>query len=104
MQLMRNRLIAPPVHAGLVAASLAGMHAGGRFVELAKRDIWSSARVAQERADVAYTLLAVDFLPAAVSRNNLQAIRLQVRSRTHKEHQSRKLSLVGSGQHSMGEV
>ena len=66
--------------AGLVAASLACMHAGGKFVELAKRDVWSAARVAQERPDVAYALLAVDFLPAAVLRSSLQAIGAQVKS------------------------
>jgi len=33
--------------AGMVAGSLAAMNAGGRFVEISKRDIWSVARVAQ---------------------------------------------------------
>jgi len=33
--------------AGMVAGSLAAMNAGGRFVEISKRDIWSAARVAQ---------------------------------------------------------
>ena len=48
---------------GMVAGSLASLHCGGRFVEISKRDIWSGARVAQERPDVLYTLVAVDFLP-----------------------------------------
>jgi NADPH:quinone reductase-like Zn-dependent oxidoreductase len=32
---------------GMVAGSLAALGAGGRFVEISKRDIWSVARVAQ---------------------------------------------------------
>ena len=54
-----NSLTSP----GFVAASLASLRCGGRFVEISKRDIWSAARVAQERPDVSYTLVAVDFLP-----------------------------------------
>ncbi|MFZ9292567.1 MAG: KR domain-containing protein, partial [Ilumatobacteraceae bacterium] len=52
--------------AGMVAGSLACLRVGGRFVEIGKRDVWSAARVAQERPDVAYSLLAVDFMPPAV--------------------------------------
>ena len=33
--------------AGMVAGSLAALNAGGRFVEISKRDIWSAGRVAQ---------------------------------------------------------
>jgi len=51
---------------GMVAGSLSGLRSGGRFVEISKRDIWSPARVAQERPDVLYSLLAVDFLPVSV--------------------------------------
>ena len=53
-----NSLTSP----GFVAASLATLSLGGRFVEISKRDIWSTARIAQERPDVAYSLLAVDFM------------------------------------------
>ena len=49
---------------GMVGASLAMLAHGGRFIEISKRDIWSSARVAQERPDVHYNLLAVDFMSA----------------------------------------
>ena len=36
-------------------------------MEISKRDIWDPRRVAQERPDLGYSLLAVDFLtPAAV--------------------------------------
>ena len=48
---------------GMVAGSVAGLRRGGRFIEISKRDIWSGARLAQERPDVLYTLVAVDFLP-----------------------------------------
>ncbi len=57
-----NSLTSP----GLVACSLASLAPGGRFVEIAKRDIWHPARVAQERPDVCYSLLAVDFMPPPV--------------------------------------
>lgn len=35
-------------------ASLAVLRLGGRVVELSKRDIWSPARIAQERPDISY--------------------------------------------------
>lgn len=72
-----NSLTSP----GMVAASLAACCVGGRyedfvcvsndngqlcrnrFVEIGKRDIWSPQRMAQERPDVAYHLLAIDFWP-----------------------------------------
>jgi acyl carrier protein len=63
---------------GMVAGSLAGLRRGGRFVEISKRDIWSPARLAQERPDVAYSLLAVDFLPAAVIQATLRAVAAQL--------------------------
>ena len=53
---------------GMVAASLAGLMHGGALVEVGKRGIWSPARVAQERPDAAYHLVAIDFwLPATVA-------------------------------------
>ena len=54
-----NSLTSP----GMVAGSVAGVRPGGCFVEISKRDIWSPARLAQDRPDVSYSLLAVDFLP-----------------------------------------
>lgn len=54
----------PPYPAtGMVAASLALLKPGGCMVELGKRDIWVHGRPAQERPDVRYNLLAIDFLP-----------------------------------------
>jgi NADPH:quinone reductase-like Zn-dependent oxidoreductase/3-oxoacyl-(acyl-carrier-protein) synthase/acyl carrier protein len=50
---------------GMVGGSLSVLRPGGRFVEISKRDIWSSRRVAQERPDVAYSLVAVDFMSEA---------------------------------------
>ena len=66
-----------PVHAalnsltspGMVAATLACLARGGQLAEIGKRGIWSPARVAQERPDVAYRLVAIDFLPLPVGRN-----------------------------------
>ena len=57
-----NSLTSP----GMVAASLALLRRGGRLVEIGKRDVWSGAAVAAMRPDVAYSLLAVDFLPDRV--------------------------------------
>lgn len=59
--LLLNSLTTP----GMVAAGLAALGAGGTFVEVAKRDIWSAARVAQERPDARHRLVAVDFAAAA---------------------------------------
>ncbi len=36
------------------------------MAEISKRDIWSPARVAQDRPDVDYKLVAIDFLPVQV--------------------------------------
>lgn len=59
---MLNSLTSP----AMVAASLACLRPCGRMAEISKRDVWSPQRVAQERPDVAYTLVAIDFLPPAV--------------------------------------
>jgi hypothetical protein len=50
--------------AGMVAASLSALAAGGQLLEISKRDVWSARRCAQERADLQQRLIAVDFLPA----------------------------------------
>lgn len=60
---MLNSLTSP----GMVAASLACLAWGAHMAEISKRDIWSPQRVAQERPDVHYRLVAIDFLPPAVS-------------------------------------
>lgn len=65
-----NSLTSP----GMLAASLATLQIGGQFVEIGKRDIWSAARVAQDRPDVSYHFVAVDFLPKNVIQHSLQAI------------------------------
>lgn len=57
-----NSLTSP----GMVAATLAGLGHGGRMREISKRDIWSPERVAQERPDADYGLVAIDFLPIKV--------------------------------------
>ncbi len=65
-----NSLTSP----GMLAASLATLQIGGQFVEIGKRDIWSAARVAQDRPDVSYQFVAVDFLPKNVIQHSLQGI------------------------------
>ena len=62
-----NSLTSP----GMVAASLATVSLGGTFVEVAKRDIWSAARIAQERPDVCFSTVAVDFMPPSVIQRGL---------------------------------
>ena len=58
-----NSLTSP----GMVAATLACVGLGGRLAEISKRDVWSPARVAQERPDLRYQLVAIDFLPVEVT-------------------------------------
>ena len=65
-----NSLTSP----GMVAGSVAGVRLGGRFVEISKRDIWSPARLAQERPDLHYSLLAVDFLPPSAIQSGLMKL------------------------------
>jgi hypothetical protein len=60
--------------AGLVAASLASLGAGGRLVEISKRDIWSVQRAAMERADAGLRLVALDFLPPVAAGAALQRL------------------------------
>jgi NADPH:quinone reductase-like Zn-dependent oxidoreductase len=55
-----NSLTSP----GMVGGSLSVLRRGGRFVEIGKRDIWAPAAAAAERPDVAYSLVAVDFMSA----------------------------------------
>ncbi len=45
-----------------IGRTVATLAPGGRFVEIGKRDIWSAARMAQVRPDVAYHVLALDEL------------------------------------------
>ncbi|BDA51455.1 probable oleandomycin polyketide synthase, modules 5 and 6 [Coccomyxa sp. Obi] len=52
---------------GMVAASIAVLEMGAHFVEVAKRDIWSPQRAAQERPDLAYHLIAIDFWTPATT-------------------------------------
>ncbi|MBV9488723.1 MAG: SDR family NAD(P)-dependent oxidoreductase, partial [Verrucomicrobia bacterium] len=45
---------------GFIENSLRALGPGGRFVEIAKRDIWTADRVAAIRPDVRYEILALD--------------------------------------------
>ena len=60
--------------AGMVGASLACLGRSASFVEVGKRDIWSPQRVAQERPDVAYHLIAIDFWTPEVVGTNLERL------------------------------
>lgn len=51
---------------GMIAASLSALKLNSRVVEISKRDIWSCMRVLQERPDLHYSLLAVDFMSPTV--------------------------------------
>ena len=62
-----NSLTSP----AMVAATLASLALNGRMAEISKRDIWSTQRVAQERPDVSYKLIAIDFLSPQVPRLSL---------------------------------
>jgi len=57
-----NTLTSP----GMVSSAAALLRAGGRFVEIGKRDVTSVARLGQDRPDVHYGFVAMDFMPAAV--------------------------------------
>lgn len=58
----------------MVAASLSSLKRNGAFIEVAKRDIWSPQRVAQERPDLNYCLIAIDFWTPEVVGSNLQRL------------------------------
>ena len=61
VDMLLNSLTSP----GMVAASLAALAPGGRFVEIGKRGIWTAAAVAASRPDVSFQLVAIDFLSSA---------------------------------------
>ena len=64
-----NALTSP----GMVAASISTLRHGGRFVEIAKRGIWSAAATCTSRPDVSFQLVAIDFLsPSAVGQDMLR--------------------------------
>ncbi len=66
-----------------MAASLATVSMGGRFVEIGKRDIWSPQRVAQERPDLAYHLVAIDFWTPEVVGQNMRRLAVMLHKGKH---------------------
>ncbi len=58
----------------MVAASIAVLEQGAHFMEVAKRDIWSPQRAAQERPDLAYHLIAIDFWTPSTVGANMQRL------------------------------
>ena len=81
---------------GMVAGSVASLRMGGKFIEISKRDIWSAGRGIQERPDMHFSLLAVDFLPASVIQSTLKSIAAMLGSG--------KISPLRNICHSMGNV
>ena len=63
IQFALNSLTSP----GMVAATIASLGSHAHLAEISKRDIWSPQRVSQERPDVTYKLIAIDFLPTQVA-------------------------------------
>lgn len=70
IDVLLNTLTSP----GFVSSSLSVLRLGGQLVEISKRDIWSVSRVLQERPDVIYNLLAVDFMSGSAIHASLMRI------------------------------
>ena len=47
---------------GFIEASLSCLAPGGRFVEMARRDIWTEEQMAEARPDVSYSIIELDVL------------------------------------------
>jgi len=58
--------------AGMVAASMAVLKPGGRFIEISKRDIWAQQLAALARPDCSFSYIAVDFLSPVCIQSSLQ--------------------------------
>ncbi len=58
INMVLNSLTGP----GFIEASLSCLADGGSFVEMGRRDIWSSEEMAASRPDVAYSILELDYL------------------------------------------
>ena len=71
-----NSLTSP----GMVSASLSALSCGGSFLEIGKRNIWSTQAVKQERRDVYSATVALDYAPLSVSEHLLH--RLSILSAT----------------------
>lgn len=58
--------------AGMVAASMAVLKPGGRFIEISKRDIWAQQLAALARPDCSFSYIAVDFLSPVCIQSSLR--------------------------------
>ena len=65
-----NTLTSP----GLVSSAGALLKPGGRFIEIGKRDVFSCLRLAQERPDISFGYVAVDFLPEPALHSAMQQL------------------------------
>ena len=79
VDLILNSLTSP----AMVAASLSLLKTGGAWIELGKRDIWSHQRAMQERPDVNYSYLAIDFLPPRLLGSLLARVATKLASGTY---------------------
>ena len=77
VNMVLNSLTGP----GFIEASLSCLAAGGSFVEMGRRDIWSAEEMEASRPDVSYSILELDWLkinepdrPGAVLRNVMKRI------------------------------
>ena len=57
---------------GMIAASLAALKPGGRFIEISKRDIWAQQLIALQRPDCSFAYIAVDFLSPVCIQSSLR--------------------------------
>ena len=77
VNMVLNSLTGP----GFIEASLSCLAAGGSFVEMGRRDIWSDEEMEASRPDVSYSILELDWLkvnepsrPGAVLRDVMERI------------------------------
>ena len=60
--------------ATMTAATLASLAAGGAYVELGKRAVWSTRAVCAERRDVLYSLVSADLVASAAGGRMMSAL------------------------------
>jgi len=60
---------------GFVAASFDACCQQARFIELAKRDIWSESQAAEYRSDIGYTIVAIDSMILATPESGSALLR-----------------------------
>lgn len=69
-----DRIINSLTSPGMVSASLSMLSRFGKFIEVGKRDIWSIARITEERQDVLSSFVALDYMPPRAIRSLLEQL------------------------------